>query len=114
MTRELFLSIALFAGCHAFGWFGNALQFMSRWWADRPLFTILLFSVPTGACAYYAMRAAYQGTGSLWSARWLGFGVSWLVFPLLTWAFMSESMFTPKTMICAVLGALIMVVQVYG
>lgn len=115
MNKQIFLGLGLFAMCHVLGWFGNALQFMSRWWADRPLTTVLIFSIPTGVCALYAMRFAYEGfEGSLWAARFLGFSASWLVFPLLTWLYLGESMFTPKTMICVVLSLLIMAVQVYG
>ena len=109
------LSVVLFTTCHALGWFGNSLQFMSRWWESRPLTTVLIFSIPTGACAYFATRYAYKGfDGSLWAARFLGFSASWLVFPLLTWVFMAESMLTPKTMVCMALSFVIMAVQIYG
>ena len=50
----------------------------------------------------------------MWGARFLGFSASWLVFPLLTWALMGESMFTTKTLVCMALSFAIMAVQIYG
>lgn len=115
MNKEILIGLALFCVCHVVGWFGNSLQFMSRWWEARPLTTVIIFSVPTGLSAVFAMRYAYRGFGdSLWAARFLGFSASWLVFPILTWALLGESMFTSKTMICMMLSFLIMAVQIYG
>lgn len=115
MNRDIAISLILFTMCHTVGWFGNALQFMSKWWEARPMLTIMLFSIPTGASAVFAMRYAYKGFGdSLWAARFLGFSASWLVFPVLTWVFMGESMFTSKTLICVALSFAIMAVQIYG
>lgn len=115
MNKDVAIGVFLFTMCHVVGWFGNALQFMSDWWASRPLLTVAIFSVPTGAFAFYAVRYAYAGfDGSLWAARFLGFSASWLVFPVLTWLFLGESMFTAKTMICTVLSFAILAVQIYG
>jgi hypothetical protein len=115
VNREIAIALGFFVACHTIGWFGNALQFMSRWWEARPLITVAIFALPTGACAYFATRYAYPGFGgSMWGARFLGFSASWLVFPLLTWALMGESMFTTKTLVCMALSFAIMAVQIYG
>jgi len=59
----------------------------------------------------YAARYAYADAGEVWTGRFLAFAASYLVFPLLTWVFLRESMFTPKTLTCVGLSVIIMVVQ---
>ncbi len=47
----------------------------------------------------------------LWGPRLLIFGMSYLTFPLLTWYYMNESMFTPKTLVCVILSFAIVAIQ---
>jgi hypothetical protein len=43
----------------------------------------------------------------------LGFGVSYLTFPILTYLILKESMFTPKTMACVFLSFCIIGIQIF-
>jgi hypothetical protein len=42
----------------------------------------------------------------------VAFGISYLIFPALTWYFLNESMFTWKTMTCILLSFIILYIQV--
>jgi hypothetical protein len=61
----------------------------------------------------YGTKFIVEVTDELWAARLAGFGASYLCFPLMTWYYMDESMFTSKTMLCVFLAFLILLVQLF-
>ena len=85
----------LFALGQTLGWFQLNAQFVWDWWKDKPILSATLFSIPTGICFWY------------------GITMSYLTFPVLTWYFLNESMFTAKTMVCVFLSFLIVSVQLF-
>jgi hypothetical protein len=113
MTSKLALALALFALGQMLAWFQINSQFVWKWWSDKPVITLLLYAVPTGLCFWYGMKLAYAEMNEIWGPRFLVFSVSYLTFPLLTWYFLNESMFTTKTMICVVLSFVIMGIQLF-
>ena len=50
-------------------------------------------------------------TGSVWTARFVFFGLSYLVFPISAYLFLNESPFTLKTALCTLLSILIIAIQ---
>jgi hypothetical protein len=56
---------------------------------------------------------AVDATHEAWAARMLGFGMSYLTFPFLTWWLLHESMFTTKTMLCIFLSIMIVGIQLF-
>ena len=56
---------------------------------------------------------AVDATQEAWAARMLGFGMSYLTFPFLTWWLLNESMFTTKTMLCVFLSIMIVGIQLF-
>ena len=115
MDREekLLLALLLLLVGYTASWFQSSLQLFSEWWGERRLLAPLLLALPCGVVFAYATKYGYEATGSLWSVRFLSFGISYLVFPILTWAFMEESPFTWKTIICVVLSVVILLVQLH-
>lgn len=113
MQNLLFGStLLIMAGISA--WYGTNLQFVSEWWKDRPLLTIALFALPTSFFAYFGTKFTYIGLEySLWGTRLFGYGLSFLVFPILTWYYLGESMFTTKTLTCIFLSMVIMGIQLF-
>tara|TARA_R110000824_G_scaffold176557_1_gene355580 strand:+ start:3036 stop:3383 length:348 start_codon:yes stop_codon:yes gene_type:complete len=93
-------------------WFQFNSQFAWDWWKDKPLITNFIFSVPMGLCFWYAVKNIVLATGQLWSSKLIGFGVSNIVFGLLTYFFLKESVFAPKTLICLFLASAIIAIQV--
>ena len=113
MTHKLFLACLLFAAGQTMGWFNLNSQFVWEWWKDKPLAAVFLYSVPAGICFWYGIRLAYEDMGEVWGPRFLIFSMSYLTFPILTWYFLNESMFTIKTMVCVLLSFAIVAVQLF-
>ena len=95
------------------GWFQLNTQYLNKWWEDRPLVSAICFGIPTSMFFWYAWRVTSEACGSVWSARFLGSVIGFIVFPILTWWFLNETMFTFKTMSCLFLTFLIVFIQIY-
>tara|TARA_Y100000593_G_C4296600_1_gene330991 strand:+ start:783 stop:1130 length:348 start_codon:yes stop_codon:yes gene_type:complete len=114
VTLKFFYSLLLFAGVHTLIWFSANAQFISEQWKEKSFAIMLAASVPTAVLVYYATRLGYEALdGSAWGARFLGFGASYFVFPILTYFLLGETMFTLKTMICVLLSFTIIAVQAW-
>lgn len=113
-TSKLLIACALFAIGQSLAWFQINSQFVWEWWRQKPVLAVILYGIPTGLCFLYGVRIAYEEMGQqVWGPRFLIFAMSYLTFPLLTWHFLGESMFTMRTMICVFLSFLIVAVQLF-
>ena len=112
--NPLHLGVLLYALGQILGWFQLNSQFLWKWWAHRPVVSAFVFGVPTSITFWYAWKTISESTDSVWSARFIGSGTGYLIFPLLTWFLLGESMFTWKTMICLFLSILIILIQIYA
>jgi len=110
-TFKLLFACLLFAVGQGFGWFHLNSQFVWEWWKDRPFAALFAFSLPAGLCFWLGMKIAYAEMGEVWGPRFLIFCLSYLTFPVLTWYYLNESMFTPKTMVCVTLAFAIALIQ---
>lgn len=113
MNNGIVIGTILFILGQTAVWFQLNSQLVWEWWKDKPIITALIFSVPISIAFWYGTKNIYGETGSAWSSRYVGFATSYLTFPLMTWWFLQESMFTPKTLICTGLAMAIMAVQVF-
>tara|TARA_B100000427_G_C15518304_1_gene599173 strand:- start:826 stop:1164 length:339 start_codon:yes stop_codon:yes gene_type:complete len=109
----LYFGIFLFLLGQIVGWFSMNVQFISDWWKNKPILTALLMGVPTSISFWYAYRLIVNATDSAWTARFIGSSTGLVIFPILTWYLLGESMFTFKTMICLGLALLIIFIQLY-
>lgn len=73
----------------------------------------VVLAIPISLLAYYGTKIGYGYFGSAWSVRLSVFGISYLVFPFMTYFYLSESPFQIKTMICILLSIAILCVQVF-
>ena len=65
---------------------------------------MLILAVPISILGYWAARFGYSSLNdSALIVRFIGFGTSYLIFPVLTWMLLGESMLTAKTLICILL-----------
>ena len=108
------LGVFLFVVGQIVGWFQVNSQLMWSWWSDKPLAAAVLFGVPTSVIFWYAWKLTATATESVWSARFIGSSVGFIIFPVLTWFLLGESMFTLKTMSCLSLSVLIILIQIYA
>lgn len=95
------------------GWFQLNSQLMWKWWQNRPLISAIVFGIPTSIMYWYAWRMIVEATGSAWAARFVGSTSGLIIFPVLTWFLLGETMFTAKTMICLALAILIILIQLF-
>tara|TARA_Y100001937_G_C7001176_1_gene276548 strand:- start:324 stop:728 length:405 start_codon:yes stop_codon:yes gene_type:complete len=113
MYEQLAIGVAFYTVMHIAVWFGTNLQFIDGW-KDKSFLIAIALSIPITCMAYMGTKFTYHAlSDSAWSSRFIGFGTSWLVFPILTWVFLHESMLTPKTLICIALSFIIIGVQVW-
>tara|TARA_B100000212_G_C27208004_1_gene461722 strand:+ start:213 stop:551 length:339 start_codon:yes stop_codon:yes gene_type:complete len=108
---SIYFGIFLFFIGQVLGWFQLNSQYVSDWWKDKPFVAACLIGVPTSIAFWYAWRVIVEATGSVWTARFIGSSTGIIIFPILTWYLLGESMFVPKTMICLGLAILIILIQ---
>ena len=114
MWSNLLIGVTFFIVLHVMVWFSTNLQFVNSEISDKSLLISLFLAIPISLCAYYGSRFTYTGLdSSVWAVRFIGFGTSYLIFPILTWVILKESMFTPKTLVCILLSAVIVCIQVF-
>ena len=111
LTSKILYACVLFTAGQALGWFHLNSQFVWEWWSNKPFLPIIIFTFPASLCFWYGMQLAYAEMGEIWGPRFLIFALSYLTFPVLTWYFLSESMFTAKTMTCVLLAFIIALIQ---
>lgn len=111
-NMNMLFAVCLYICGHVLAWYTHNLQFAYEWWKDKPVLSNIIFGVPCGFAFWYGTRFAMQATDELWSARFVAFTISYVTFPVLTWYYLNESMFTAKTLICTFLAFLIVTVQI--
>ena len=111
---KVYVGILLFILGQVFAWFQLNSQLISEWWRDKWLLSAAVIGMPASIFFWYAWKCTVEATGSAWSARFIGSATGLILFPFLTWYFLSESMFTVKTMICFLLSIIIIFIQLYA
>ncbi len=108
-----YFGILLFFAGQIMGWFHMNAQFLSEWWKGKALASAFLLGVPTSLLFWHAWRMTAEATNSVWAARFIGSSTGLVLFPILTWFLLGESMFSTKTVICFSLAVLIILIQVF-
>jgi len=81
-------------------------------WFEKYPILLLAGSIPISYCYIRSVEhivAAYGG--EIWPSRLIGFGIGVIVFSLMSWLLFGET-FTLKTIICLILAAAIVAIQV--
>jgi len=94
-------------------WVSANGQFSEYFKNYNTLFLCMALALPVSVCGYYGSKFLYASSESVWSIRFIGFGISYLVFPFMTWYLLGESMFTVKTLLCIFLSLCIILIQVF-
>lgn len=88
------------------------LQFINEYFKDKTHFLVITMSIPISYLYLYAWTYfVSENDGSVWSARFIFFGLSYLIHPVMAYVFMNETPFTIKTVICTILSIFIVLVQ---
>lgn len=107
------LGIIFFFAGQLLGWFQLNAQSISEWWSDKAFISSVVFGVPTSMLFWYGWKFVTEYMQSAWSARFIASSAGLIVFPILTWAFLGETMMTPKTLVCLALAVVILFIQLY-
>ena len=113
MISGVYLGILLFFLGQIFGWFQLNTQLLNDWWKDKPIVSALVLGVPCSMFFWYAWKVTTEATGSVWTSRFIGSATGMILFPILTWTLIGESMFTVKTMVCFSLAIVIILIQLF-
>lgn len=113
-----YFGIGLFLFSHILIWLSVCFQFIefseeSFWATVNPFWFMVILAIPTSICTFYANKICYESLGdSAWSLKFFASGTSYIIFPLMTWFLLKESMFTPKVLVSLFLSAIIIWIQV--
>jgi len=97
---------------HALAWYCHNGQLVWEFWDNRPFLSNFVFGIPAGVAFWYGTKFCMEASGELWTTRFMVFALSYVTFPLMTWWYLNESMFTLKTGICTFLAFLILLIQI--
>jgi len=106
-------AIILFTLAQLFAWFQLNSQYIWEWWRGKAFISALTWGIPCSMFFYYAWTTAADSMQSVWAARFIGSSVGIVIFPILTYVLLGESMFTTKTMICFGLALLVVIIQIF-
>ena len=83
-------------------------------WPDKPflksMWWVYLTSIAIAPLFFYSTKWSFEHFGALWNMRLAGFGISTLVFGILTWILLTEIP-TLKTFVCLLLAIAIILIQ---
>lgn len=113
LNINMFYAVCCFIAGHCLGWYAHNLQFVNDFWKDKVMLPTLLFGIPCLLAFFYGTRFAMAAVPELWTARFLAAVFSYVTFPIMTWYYLGESMFTFKTMSCIFLAFCILLIQVF-
>ena len=80
------------------------------WKTTKGIIVMLLMGIPISGLFYIATKIGYEGFGTLWPVRFMGFATSMMTFPIMTWLYLGE-VITLKTGISILLAIIIMLLQ---
>lgn len=107
------IMIVLFMCIQTMVWFSTNLQLVKGFDENKAFIYCILMAIPISIISFYATKIGYSAFESLWSLKLTGQAVGYLIFPFLTWFFLSESPFNFKTMLCISLGLCIVLIQIF-
>jgi hypothetical protein len=111
--NKLVISIVTLAFVNIFAWFQLNGQFLNdKWpyWLKTKTF-VFIVGAPIGMALWYATKWSYEHFGFTWNIRLIGFGIGTLIFGIMSWSLLDEIP-TLKTIICLLLAASIVLIQV--
>ena len=110
-SHLIILTILIFFFNNIIIWYQLNGQLVWDFWKTWKGITIaLLMGIPITGLFYLATKIGYQGFGTLWPVRFMGFATSMMTFPIMTWLYLGEAI-TLKTLITILLAIIIMILQ---
>ena len=102
----------LLALAQVLAWFQSNSALLTGWVSKNYIFVALLLSPIVSVLFAYITKALYSEGWTLWSIRFIAFGIGYLAFIPLTWYFLGEQIFTLKNIISFILCIILIYLQV--
>ena len=113
INKHILLTIILFIVGNIIVWYQLNSQLVWDWAkSNKSMWIMSLLGVPISLLFWLCTKWGYIGFGNLWAVRWLAFGSSMLVFPIMTYFYLGEPM-TFKTILTLGLAIIIMIIQLF-
>jgi hypothetical protein len=109
---KIITSAFVFLSAQIVAWFQTNSVLLGGRLADNFLYVAIFLGPITSILFAYGTKMLYQELGSLWSIRFLTFGLGYLVFIPLTWYFLGEEILTLKNTISFFLCVALMAIQI--
>ena len=108
---KIFYTIILFLLCNILVWYQLNSQLVWDWAkSSKSMWWMALLGVPISLLFWWCTKLGYEAFGSLWPVRILGFAMSMLTFPVMTWIYLGE-VITLKTFVSIALAIIIIILQ---
>ncbi len=108
----MLLAVLVYISAAIMTFLQHNLQFVDPVFKDKQIYLLLFLSYPISFAYYYAWTFFVNASGgSVWSARFVFFGLSYLIYPILTWVLLQQSPFTIKNILCILLSIVILLIQ---
>ena len=110
-NKYVFLTILTFVITNVIVWYQLNGQLVWDFWKSwKGIVASLLLAIPVTLGFWLSTKWGYNGLGSLWAVRFMGFATSMLIFPFMTYFYLKETI-TIKTIITLILSIIIMILQ---
>ena len=108
---KIFFTTLLFILANVLIWYQLNSQLVWKWAEGyKSMWIMSLLGIPISLLLWYCTKLGYIGFGNLWSVRFMGFAISMVVFPIMTYFYLGEVM-TFKTIITLILSIIIILIQ---
>lgn len=110
--QQLLYSILCFTTGNILVWFQVSFIKAFPDYSDYAFLVAIILGIPVAITFYYGWLFGYNAVDSWWSIRFIGFSLTFIIFPFMTYYFLGESLFNLKHLICTFLSVLIVVTQI--
>jgi len=109
--KYILISTILFIVTQIAIWYQLNSQLVWKWAEGyKSMLWMSLFGVPISLLLWYCTKIGYIGFGNLWAVRFMGFATSMLVFPIMTYFYLGETI-SLKIVVTIILSLIIMLIQ---
>jgi len=110
-NKYVIITILLFLINNIIIWYQLNSQLVWEWAkGTKSMWIMSLMGIPISFIFWWTTKLGYDGFGSLWPVRMVGFATSMLTFPFMTWLYLGEVV-TLKTIISIILSTIIILLQ---
>ena len=111
ISKYIFLTITSFVLANILVWYQLNSQLVWDWAkGTKSAWWMYLLGIHIRLLFWYCTKWGYDGLGSLWAVRFLGFAISMITFPIMTYFYLGEVM-TFKTIASIFLAIIILLIQ---